>query len=112
MMLVLEIGPIRFSNQFRRGKRDTLYDVVKKVELCFSCNLPISIELIDLQDNIKFDRNLITSERSYNLEIGRSLNIIATKFMNPLRSEKLRKTIYSLWRGQDVVLLSIEIVEF
>jgi superfamily II helicase len=112
LILILEIGSIRFSNQFWRGKRETLNNVFKKVELCISCNFPISIELVNLQNSIKFDRNIITSEGSFNLEIGRSLNIIGNNFMNPLRSEKLRKMVNSLWRGQDVLLLSIEIIEF
>lgn len=35
-----------------------------------------------------------------------------TNLFNPLGPEKLRKLINSLWRGQDVLFLAIEIAEF
>lgn len=117
LMIQRIIGSIKFDNQFLRWKWDTLNVAAARIIKffsCLTCNCQIRIEIINNQFVIRSfsigDDNTIASEWNINQKI-RSFPSKSSNLYDFRRSEKLRKKINSFWRGYEVLILLIKIVE-
>jgi hypothetical protein len=114
LLIEFVIKTIMFKHQSCwTNYRDTLNAFNWNIQTLFVRNSQIGIEIINYKMIVSFHQKIITSKWRFNRHVVISAMIdVRLNQYNLLRSEKLRKKIYSLWRGQDVLFLKIEIVDF